>query len=251
MAAPSWEVRLRPCEARLAQDVPSGGIVLPCVLEDPLACPDVVGRILARPIAAGGSVTPADVRTGAGMSYVPLYEYIERPGALERILDLDRRTFEEMGHDFSDQPWTEANFRWELPGKADLSFVALCGEEFVGFFIASERVPGEAHGHRIVIEPRWRTGRTAFQLWCAYWRVAAAQPRIRLLTGEVGTDNRRMRRFLQMLGFRELTPGETRDYLARRDRDERLEGAEMIADNGARSIALVMPLRATGPASGR
>ncbi len=239
------------CEARLAQDGPSGGVILPCMLEDPLVCPEIVGRILARPIAAGGAVTLDDVRKGDGMSYVPLFEYLERPGAMERILDLDRRTFEEMEHDFSDRPWTEANFRWDLPGKADLSFVALCADEFVGFFIASERVPGEAHGHRIVIEPKWRTGRMAFQLWCAYWRVAAAQPRIRMLTGEVGTANRRMRRFLEMLGFRELSPEETRDYLARRNRDEKLDGAEMINDNGARSIAMVMRLRATGPASGR
>ena len=240
-----------PSEATLAQDVPSGGVVLPSMLEDPLACPDVVGRILARPIAAGGTVSLADVRTDDGMTYVPFYEYLDRPGAVERILDLDRRTFEEMGHDFSDRPWTEENFRWELPGKADVSFVALCGGEFVGFFIASERVPGEAHGHRIVIEPKWRTGRMAFQLWCTYWRVAAAQPRIRLLTGEVGTENRRMRRFLEMIGFRELSPEETRDYLARRNRDEELDGAEMINDNGARSSAMVMRLRATGPSSGR
>jgi RimJ/RimL family protein N-acetyltransferase len=213
------------------------------MLEDPLQCPDLVGQILGSAIDAGGGVTPADVREHDRPSYVPFYEYLERPGAIERIIDVDRRTFEEMGHDFSDRVWNEENFRRELPGKAALSFVAECGDEFIGFFVASERVPGEAHGHRIVMEPKWRTGRMALQLWCAYWRVAAAQPRVRLLTGEVGTDNRRMRRFLGVLGFRPLSAEETRDYLTARDRDERLDGVEIISEQGARSIAMVLQIR--------
>jgi len=223
------------------------------MLEDALVCPDLVGRILGRAIEVGGVVAPADVRERNGPQYIPFYEYLERPGAIKRILDLDRRTFEEMGHDFSNHPWTEENFRRELPGKAEVSFVAECEDEFIGFFIASERVPGEAHGHRIVLEPKWRTGRMAFQLWCAYWRVAAAQPEIRLLTGEVGTANRRMRRFLGLLGFRELSADETRDYLETRERDERLEGAEIISEHGARSIAMVLQIRpaATAPSSER
>jgi ribosomal protein S18 acetylase RimI-like enzyme len=235
----------------MAVDGSLGGVILPCMLEDALECPNLVGHILGRAIEAGGVITPADVRDRNGPSCVPLYEYLERPGAVERILDLDRRTFEEMGHDFSSQPWTEENFRRELPGKAEVSFVAECEGEFIGFFIASERVPGEAHGHRIVLEPKWRTGRMAFQLWCAYWRVAAAQPEIRLLTGEVGTANRRMRRFLGMLGFRPLDAEETRDYLSRRDRDERLDGAEIISDQGARSIAMVLQIRPKAAASAR
>lgn len=232
-----------PADGRVVTDLQPGEVILPCMLQDPLTCPDLVGRILARPVGAGGTVTREDMHVSKGPSYVPFYEYLDRPGAVERIIDLDRRTFEEMGHDFSDQPWNEENFRFELPGKADLSFVAVGEDEFVGFFIASERVPGEAHGHRIVLEPRWRTGRMALQLWCAYWRVAAAQSHIMLLTGEVGTANRRMRRFLEMLGFRPLDEEQTRDYLDKRGRDERLDGVEMIGEDGARSIAMILRIR--------
>ena len=234
---------MSPPEGRLTVDGMPGSVILPGMLEDPLVCTELVGRILGRAIEAGGTVTLDDIRENRGLSYVPFYEYLERPGAIERIVDLDRRTFEEMGHDFSDRPWTAENFRMELPGKADVSFVADGEGEFIGFFVASERIPGEAHGHRIVMEPKWKTGRMALQLWCAYWRVAAAQPRIRLLTGEVGTDNRTMRRFLELLGFQPLDEEETREYLASRDRDEPLDGVEIIGEDGARSIAMTLRIR--------
>ncbi len=233
-------------EGRMAAEVGSGSVLLPWMLEDPLRSPGLVGRILGRGLKPGDPVDEEDLHADAGPDFIRLYDYFERPGGMDRIVDLDRRAYDELGDVFADEPWTADNFRYELPGKAEYSYVAEQDGAFVGFCIASEKVRGEIHGHRIVIEPRWRTGRIALQLWCAHWRGAAVLPHVRRITGEVGTDNRTMRRFLELLHFRPLDAAETRAYLEARGRDERLEGVEIIAGNGARSVAYELPVRETG-----
>ncbi len=213
------------------------------MLESPLEAADLVGGVLRRSRRRGEDVGPEDLQDAGGLRFVPFYDYLERPGGMERLVDLDRRAFEEMGLDFSDAPWSEANFRLPRPGKAEISFVAEVREEFVGFCIGSEAVPGEVHGHRMAIEPRWRTGRMALQLWCAQWRRSVANPANLWMTAELGADNRRMRHFLEYLGFRPLTAAETREYLDRRARGETLEGTEIVGDGGARSVVVAMVLR--------
>jgi ribosomal protein S18 acetylase RimI-like enzyme len=230
-------------EARLAEDVPAGSVLLPRMLESALDAADLVGGILRQTLPGGSEVAPGDIQDPGGLRFVPFYEYLDRPGAMERLEDLDRRAFEELGLDFSDAPWTASNFRLARPGKAAISFVAEIRDEFVGYCVGSEVVPGEVHGNRLAIEPRWRTGRMALQLWCAQWRRAVANPANERMTAELGTENRRMRRFLDYLGFRPMTPAETRTYLERRGRDEPLEGAEIVDAGGARSIAMSLRLR--------
>jgi ribosomal protein S18 acetylase RimI-like enzyme len=234
---------MTPSDCRLAIDLSKGSVILPLMLEDPLASPEFVGRMLGRSVQRGECVTMADLNLSMEPDCIPLFEYFERPGGVERLVDLDRRTFDELGFDFSDKPWTEENFRMVLPGKAEVSFVVELDGEFIGYCIGSENVPGEVHGHRIVIEPRWRTGRLAMQVWCAHWRMTAANPDNIWLSGEVATANRRMRRFLEVLGFDLLTADETQTYLDRRGRDEKLEGAEIIGEGGARSIVMTMRVR--------
>lgn len=228
---------------RLIEDVPAGSVLLPRMLESALVAADLVGGLLGRSLPGGSEIGGADLQDAGGLRFVPLYEYLERPGAMERLEDLDRRAFEELGLDFSDAPWTAWNFRLERPGKAVISFVAEIRDEFVGYCVGSEVVPGEVHGNRLAIEPRWRTGRMALQLWCAQWRRAVANPANRRMTAELGTENRRMRRFLDYLGFHPMTVAETRVYLERRGREEPLEGAEILGAGGARSIAMSLDLR--------
>lgn len=230
-------------EGRLAERVPAGAVLLPRMLASPLGAPDLVGGLLRQSLPEGAAIGPSDLQDPGGLRFVPLYDYMDRPGAMERLEDLDRRAFEELGLDFSDAPWTAWNFRLERPGKAAISFVAEIRDEFVGYCVGSEVVPGEVHGNRLAIEPRWRTGRMALQLWCAQWRRAVANPANGRMTAELGTENRRMRRFLDYLGFAPMTPGETRAYLERRGREEPLEGPEIVGAGGARSIAMSLRLR--------
>lgn len=231
------------CEGILTTDVSKGSVVLPWMLESPVESADLVGRILVHPLEQGDRINLDDTQELSGPEYIPFFEYIDRPGAIEKIVDLDRRTFDEMGLDFSDKPWNEDNFRMVLPGKAEVSFVVEMGDEFIGYCVGSEQVPGEVHGHRIVIEPRWRTGLLSVAIWCVHWRRTVANPNNSWLNGEVGIANWRMSRFLEKLGFHRLTAEETRDYLDRRDRKEPLEGVEIIGDGGARSIVMAMRVR--------
>ena len=230
-------------ETRMAVDARAGSVILPLMLETPLEAVDLVGRTIARTLDRGARITVSDLQEQKGPDFVPFYEYLERPGAIDRIVDLDRRAFDEMGDDFSDRPWDADSFRLEIPGKADVSFVAEFGEEFVGYYVGSGRVPAEIHGHRMVLERKWRTGRIAFQLWCAHWRGAVANPNTVLMTAETAAANRPMRRFLEAVGFRPLSAEGTREYLERRGRNEPLDGTEIIDEGGARSIALAQRLR--------
>ena len=231
-------------EAILTTDASKGTIILPHMLSDPLTAPHMVGVMLKHDVRRGDRLTDGDLQLDRQPDAIPFFEYLDRPGAIDRIVDLDRRTFDEMGFDFSDGPWHEENFRRVLPGKAEVSFVSEMQGEFVGYCIGSESAPGEIHGHRIVIEPKWRTGRLALQIWCAHWRRTAENPSHLWLTGEVSTTNRRMLRFLETLGFHRLDAAETRDYLDIRGRDDALEGCEIVGAGGARS--LVMALRVRG-----
>ena len=81
----------------MAVDAYRGSVVVPPLLEDAVARPELVGRILDRSVTAGDTVALADMQLRRDPDCFPFFDYIERPGALERIIDLDRLTFDDMG----------------------------------------------------------------------------------------------------------------------------------------------------------
>ncbi|WP_128381982.1 GNAT family N-acetyltransferase [Streptomyces cavernae] len=73
---------------------------------------------------------------------------------LGSLVDLERRVHRASTH-YDDEPWDLENFTCPLPGKPQLSLVAMAGEEPIGFLIASRR-PDGAHVHRLAVDPGHR-----------------------------------------------------------------------------------------------
>jgi ribosomal protein S18 acetylase RimI-like enzyme len=160
-------------------------------------------------------------------------------GLRQQVVALDRRVFDELRMAYADKPWTDANFDYPLPGKADLSFVVSRGSRVLGFWIASERVAGEAHTHRVAVEPSWRNGVLSRRLFCAFWRAAITRPGVSHMTVELGAENARARLFYETLGFYAASPRETKGYLEARGRNELIDGVEILGAGGGRSIVML------------
>jgi glycosyltransferase involved in cell wall biosynthesis len=73
------------------------------------------------------------------------------------LVELERRVHGASAH-YDDEPWDLENFIRPLPGKKELSLVAMASGKPVGFLIASSR-PDGVHVHRVAVDPdHWGTG---------------------------------------------------------------------------------------------
>jgi len=223
---------------RVAQDIRAGHVLLPDALERPVSHRDWIGKTLARNIAVGSILTLDDV--------LPVQDAQPRPlnqlHTMDPLAALDQQTFNELGTDYVDEPWTVANFDYPLPGKSELSFVVVSHSDVLGFWIGSERVIGEAHTHRVAVELSCRSGRLSRLLFCAFWRAAVVRAGVWRMTVELGTANMRARIFYHSLGYRLASPQETKDYLKARGRNEVTDGIEIIGASGARSVVMFRPI---------
>ncbi|MGP3966386.1 GNAT family N-acetyltransferase [Streptomyces sp. 6N223] len=76
---------------------------------------------------------------------------------LPELVEVERRAHQASSH-YDDEPWQAENFTRPLPGKAELSLVALVSGRPVGFLIAARQWHG-AHIHRLATDPvHWGTG---------------------------------------------------------------------------------------------
>lgn len=83
--------------------------------------------------------------------------------ALGALVELERLVHEAGAH-YDDEPWELENFTRELPGKAELSLVAMAAGKPVGFLIASRRPTG-VHVNRVAVHPDHRgTGIASWML---------------------------------------------------------------------------------------
>jgi RimJ/RimL family protein N-acetyltransferase len=76
---------------------------------------------------------------------------------LGQLVELERRAHQASSH-YDDEQWQAENFTRELPGKRELSLVAMAAIKPVGFLVAS-RQPHGTHVHRLATDPdHWGTG---------------------------------------------------------------------------------------------
>jgi ribosomal protein S18 acetylase RimI-like enzyme len=78
------------------------------------------------------------------------------------LVEMERRAHQASSH-YDDEPWRAENFTRALPGKRELSLVAVVRGRPVGFLIAS-RQQHRAHIHRLATDPGHRGTGTASQL---------------------------------------------------------------------------------------
>ncbi|MFF4228928.1 GNAT family N-acetyltransferase [Streptomyces sp. NPDC001820] len=77
--------------------------------------------------------------------------------SLVALVELERRVQRASAH-YDDEPWDLENFRRSLPGKKELSLVAMASGKPVAFLVASSR-PDGVHVHRVAVDPdHWGTG---------------------------------------------------------------------------------------------
>lgn len=71
---------------------------------------------------------------------------------LGALVELEQRVHRASSH-YDTGPWRVENFARDLPGKRELSLVAMASGKPIGFLIAS-RCPDGAHIHRVATDPR-------------------------------------------------------------------------------------------------
>jgi glycosyltransferase involved in cell wall biosynthesis len=77
--------------------------------------------------------------------------------SLASLVDLERRVHRARPS-YDDEPWERENFTRPLPGKKELSLVAMASGEPIGFLVASRR-PDGVHVNRLAVDPdHWGTG---------------------------------------------------------------------------------------------
>ncbi len=77
--------------------------------------------------------------------------------SLGSLVHLERRVHRASTH-YDDEPWGLENFTRPLPGKKELSLVAMASGEPIGFLVASRR-PDGVHVNRLAVDPdHWGTG---------------------------------------------------------------------------------------------
>ena len=79
------------------------------------------------------------------------------------LVELERRVHQASAH-YDDAPWDLEAFTRPLPGKKELSLVAVASGKPVGFLVASSR-PDGVHVHRVAVDPdHWSTGIASWML---------------------------------------------------------------------------------------
>lgn len=71
------------------------------------------------------------------------------------LVELERRVHRASSH-YDDEPWDLEAFTRPLPGKKELSLVAMASGKPVGFLVASSR-PDGVHVHRVAVDPDHRS----------------------------------------------------------------------------------------------
>lgn len=73
---------------------------------------------------------------------------------LAQCVAIDQARLKQYGFLYSEEVWDCANFRAERPGKADLTQLALDGDDkVIGFWVASLRAGNIHHTHRVATRP--------------------------------------------------------------------------------------------------
>jgi len=160
-----------------------------------------------------------------GMRVAPL----DRPAAgrhAAALAALDAALAEELGAAYSHLRWREENFLKDVPGKWELSRLALCPDGSVaGFWIASG-AGADAHTHRVAVAPAHRKAGVGLAMFEAL-RAAARRRRHRRMVLTVSARNPGANRFYERLGFTRLRGGDLAEFVRSHGREGVVIGDEI------------------------
>jgi ribosomal protein S18 acetylase RimI-like enzyme len=117
----------------------------------------------------------------------------------ERLMEIDGTILDEEGN------WTLDNFLLELNHKWDFSFVALIGNQIVGFIICSVKAyeEGYLHIHRLAVLPKYQNqkiGSTLLNYICEL----CSKNNIRGVILQVKKINTEGQKFYEKQGFKKI-----------------------------------------------
>lgn len=142
------------------------------------------------------------------------------------VIRLDSLMIEELGVQYSHEKWGEREFLLDLPGKWQLSRMALRDGGFIGFWIASKR--GEdAQTHRVAVVKEERRGGVAARFFEAICR-SARQEGCRRLTLTAGAGNASADGFYRKMGFSRLVGRALEEFLNSRPGSGRRQGDQVV-----------------------
>lgn len=111
-----------------------------------------------------------------------------------------------MDSDTPGEPWSQAHFLLELPGKWELSQLAFVNSAIFGFCIAS-RKENAAHIHRFVVAPEFRGKGLGIELMNWFTSIVKNND-LKSITLKVATINTRAMDFYLRYGFNFLEQDE-------------------------------------------
>jgi ribosomal protein S18 acetylase RimI-like enzyme len=146
--------------------------------------------------------------------------------------------FELLGADFSEAAWNAENYALPMHRKRELSFVVTRDRDVLGCWVATEKIAGDAHTHRVVIDPRFRKQGLFQRLFCASWR-ATAVAGLRRMLGETRESNTVAIDAYRSVGLTVMTAEQVAEYLQARGRSDTVDGRVIVDEQGLRFVGIV------------
>jgi GNAT superfamily N-acetyltransferase len=163
---------------------------------------------------------------------------------LDEILEFERMLYSQLGTRYSHVVWGRNEFLLLLPGKWELSKVAVDDHgALIGLWIASHDGVEDLRGHRGGVRREWRhTG-----IWRALFEQIYADGKnlgLKYMSHTVNADNPGAVAAWQALGFRILEGEELEAFRLRRGRDDdRIEDSRLVSPDGHAYCALKLEIR--------
>jgi GNAT superfamily N-acetyltransferase len=153
-------------------------------------------------------------------------------GVLPELMALDRVVRGEMGLSYSHEDWRERQFGIDLPGKWQLSQLALASDgKVAGFWIASAK-QGWVHTHRVAVDRRYRGSGTGRQLFSAVESQARRSNHFGI-TLSLAAENLPALLFYQKLGFSQLVGTDLKEFVEASGRVGRIVAGQRICEDVA------------------
>lgn len=154
------------------------------------------------------------------MSIGTAVDFLDRAKALRFAADLvalDKAMLDEFGPAYSHLEWSAEHFLKEIPGKWELSQVALLADGTLGGFWIASSASSDAHTHRVAVAKAIRREQVGSNLFEAVVNAAKRLGHKRI-TLTVNRLNVIAHRFYERLGFVRLRSGELEAFVKDRGR---------------------------------
>lgn len=134
---------------------------------------------------------------------------------MNALIDIDRNILQSYGNRFSSERWEAENFLLDLPGKWELSLVALTKEKVVGFCICSFYNDDKCYAYRVVVAEDHKRKNIGKKMIFSLFEKCKAK-KIKNIIVEVNIENVPALQFYNKMGFEIIESDELIRYLIKK-----------------------------------